>query len=70
MGRKHNSKEFDNLVKEAIKLGFSTRINGGKIMLMPPDKNFPIYMAHRGDQGVKPLKNYLKKYLDFIGKKI
>lgn len=67
---KHNSKEFDAVVEEAIELGFRTRTKGVKVMLIPPIKNFPIYMAHRGDKGVGPLKSYLKKYLDFTGKKI
>lgn len=67
---KHNSKEFDAVVDEAIELGFRKRTKGIKVMLIPPIKNFYIYIAHRGDKGVGPLKNYLKKYLDFIGKKI
>jgi len=69
---KHKSKEFDQLIDEAIKLGFRVRYNkdGNTILLYPPEKNYPIRTAHRGQMGVAPLENYLKKYLDFLGNKI
>jgi hypothetical protein len=67
---KHKSKEFDSIVETMIELEFRIKNNGNTLILFPPIKEYPIRTAHRGDKAVGPLKSYLKKYLDFIGKKI
>lgn len=65
---KHHSKEFDNYLEQLYKLGFTARVNGVRIILCPPIKNYPLMTAHRGSKGMHHIRRYLKNYLAYITK--
>jgi hypothetical protein len=60
MSRKHHSKEFDDLIDLAISKGIRVIRKGNKFSLFPCDPNKPFHLFHRGDLGVKPLRQWLK----------
>jgi len=57
---KHKSKDFDNQLKRARKLGctvISKSSGGGKFIIKSP--NGPQYIAHEGERAFHPLRRFL-----------
>jgi hypothetical protein len=71
--RSHSSKGFDEIIKISKELGCEVNDGGGNVVKITPPRhvtqNLPVslrqYTAHRGEQGIHPLRRYLKNYCKF-----
>jgi hypothetical protein len=62
---KHCSHGFAEMIEKAR--GFGCRIldKGNTIVIFPPDKSLPQYIAHKGEKALHPVRRYLKNTCGF-----
>ena len=61
---KHNSKEFDQLLKLAVRSGLTITFKKGKYKIMHPNGN-DMYIFHKAERAVPILKNYINLCIQY-----
>lgn len=56
----HRSKAFDEILERVRQAGLRYEDLGNKVKIFPNDKSLPMYVAHRSERAVHPVRRYLK----------
>lgn len=62
---KHLSKEFDSILDIARKNGCRIEDFGLKVRIIPPDRKISMYIAHRSQRAIHPVRRYLSNICKF-----
>ena len=65
MPKQHNSKTIKAIFKELSRLGFDVvQKKSGSYIIIPPDKNLPVYTTHGTESAIHPIRRDFKRLYD------